>query len=363
MTMSEALLLVGTRKGLWIGRSDESRTSWEWDDPQFLMQAVYSACIDTRAGSPRLFVGAASEHWGPQVFRSDDLGRTWTETPSGAIRFPADTGVALEQIWQIQPGPADQPDVVYAGSQPSALFRSDDRGESFEMVRALWDHPHREQWQAGYGGQAIHTIVPHPSDDARLTVAMSTGGVYRTYDSGTSWSPANVGIKAYFFPDPWPEFGQCVHKLAMHPNAPERFYAQNHHGVYRSDDDGASWISIAAGLSSDFGFPIAVHPHRPETVYTFPLVADGERVPPEGKARVWRSDDAGATWAAHGAGLPDSFFAAVMRDALVVDNASVAGVYLGARDGSVFASRDEGDSWTAVAEHLPDVMCVRAAVL
>ena len=361
--MSEAVLLVGTRKGLWIGRSDASRQRWEWSEPEFLMQGIYGLGIDTRGDAPRMFVSGTSEHWGPGVYRSDDLGRTWTESQGAAVRFPADLGSSVERVWQIQPGGVDEPDVVWAGTQPSALFRSEDRGESFSLVRSLWDHPHREQWGAGFGGQAIHTIVPHPKDPQQVTVAMSTGGVYRTSDGGRSWSPANKGIKAYFFPDPWPEFGQCVHKVAAHPAAPERLFAQNHHGVYRSDDGGDQWVSIADGLPADFGFPIVVHPHQPETVFVFPLVADGARIPPQGQARVWRSADAGETWTPSGRGLPDQFWAAVMRDAMTTDRADQAGLYLGARDGSVFASLDDGDSWTQIAAHLPDVLSVRAAVI
>ncbi len=192
---------------------------------------------------------------------------------------------------------------------------------------------------------------------------MSTGGVYRSLDAGASWEPANVGIKAYFLPDPWPEFGQCVHKVAAHPSSPERLFAQNHHGVYRSDQGGDSWTSIADGLPSDFGFTIVVHPTKPDTVYVFPLVADGERVPPGARARVWRSDDAGQTWRELGTGLPDEFWAAVMRDAMCTDTGDPAGVYFGARDGSVFASNDEGDSWRQVGAHLPDVLSVRAMVV
>jgi len=361
--MTDALLLVGTRKGLWIGRSDATRSTWEWDEPHFLMNAVYSVCIDKRGGAPRLFAGATSEHWGPQVFRSDDLGRTWTETPNGAIRFPEDTGAALERVWQIQPGTESQPDVVYAGSEPSALFRSQDRGESFELVRALWDHPHRPEWGAGAGGQALHTILAHPDETDQMVVAMSTGGVYRSFDGGGSWAPSNTGIKAYFMPDPWPEFGQCVHKAARDPVAPDRLFVQNHHGVYRSDDGGATWQSIAEGLPSDFGFPVVTHPRQPETAYVFPLVADSERIPPQARARVWRTDDAGSTWRELGDGLPDGFYAAVMRDAMCTDDADPVGVYWGSRDGSVFASRDEGERWTQVAAHLPDVLSVRAAVV
>jgi photosystem II stability/assembly factor-like uncharacterized protein len=361
--MTEAVVLAGTKKGLWVGRSDASRQEWEWSEPHLLMQGIYGTCIDTRGDQPRMFVGGTSEHWGPGVYRSDDLGATWTEAQGAAVRFPDDLGSSVERVWQIQPGAPNEPDVVYAGTQPSALFRSDDGGESFSLVRSLWDHPHREQWGAGFGGQAIHSVLPHPTDPARVTVAMSTGGVYRTADRGATWQPANRGIKAYFFPDPWPEFGQCVHKIAAHPSAPERMFAQNHHGVYRSDDAGDQWVSIADGLPADFGFPIVVHPHRPDTVFVFPLVADGERIPPKGQARVWRSDDAGETWRPSASGLPDGFYAAVMRDAMSADNGEQTGLYLGARDGTIYASTDDGENWSQIVAHLPDVLSVRAAVV
>ncbi len=360
--MSDSLMMIGTRKGLWLARSDD-RESWRLEGPHFLMNEIASCAIDTRGDSPRLFAGAMSSHFGPQVFRSDDLGETWQETPNGAIRFPEDTGAALEAVWQLAL-PSDEPEVVYAGSQPSALFRSTDRGETFSLVRPLWDHPHREQWGAGFGGQAIHTILPHPDDSSAMTVAMSTGGVYRTTDAGESWSPANVGVKAYFMPDPWPEFGQCVHKIAGHPARPERMYLQNHHGVYRTDDGGSAWESIADGLPSDFGFPIVVDPHDPDTVYVFPLVADSRRIPPEGEPRVWRSRDAGDTWTALSDGLPDGgFYSAVLRDAMCADEGSPTGLYFGSRDGNVYASNDGGDSWRLAASHLPDVLCIRTKQL
>ena len=358
--MTDSVVLVGTRKGLWIGRSDSERQDWTWDSPQFLMQEIYATCVDVRGESPRMLVGATSTHFGPGVFTSDDGGRTWSEAVAAPVRFPEELGASVERIWQIQPGA--EPGVLYAGTQPSALFRSTDGGQSFELVRSLWDHPHRTDWAAGFGGQAIHTIVPHSTDAETLTVAMSTGGVYRTVDGGASWNPANKGIKAYFFPDPWPEFGQCVHKVACHPAVPDRMFAQNHHGVYRTDDAGASWISIADGLPSDFGFPIVVHPHRPETVFVFPLTADGERIPPKGQARVWRSDDAGNTWSASQAGLPDGFYTAVLRDAMTSDKGDPAGLYLGARDGTVYVSTDDAVTFTQIASHLPDVTSIRAAV-
>ena len=361
--MTGAILLVGTRKGLWIGRSDASRTRWEWDEPHFLMSEVASCAIDTRTDPPRLLVGSMSWHWGPQVLYSDDLGRTWKGQESSAVAFPEDTGSALERVWQLTPGPPDQPGTVYAGTEPSALFKSVDGGMSFEMMRGLWDHPHRPNWHPGGGGQAIHTVLPHPTDPAQVTVAMSTGGVYRTADAGASWAPANKGIVADFFPDDQtPEYGQCVHKVARHATAPDRLFAQNHGGVYRSDNGGEKWDSIAEGLSSDFGFPMVVHPREPDTIYVFPVVSPEERFPPDGRARVWRSHDAGDTWEELGRGLPDAFYSAVMRDAMSVDSGSPAGVYFGSRDGSVYASNDDGDTWFAAGEHLPDVLSVRAAV-
>ena len=359
--MSEAVLLVGTRKGLWIGRSDGDRAGWEWDEPQFLMDAVYSVCVDDRGDSPRLFAGATSEHWGPQVFRSDDLGRSWTETPNGAIRFPEGTDTSLERVWQIQPAGADDPEVVYAGSEPSALFRSTDRGESFELVRPLWDHPHRKEWGAGYGGQAIHTIVPHPTDSQRLTVAMSTGGVYRTADGRESWAPANAGIKAYFLPDPWPEFGQCVHKVAAHPDYPDRLFAQNHHGVYRSDDGGGSWTSIADGLPSRLRVQHRRPPGPARHRVRFPAGRRQRARTARRQGRVWRSDDAGGSWrgwrraAGRVLGRGDA-----RRD-----------VHRPGRPGGGLLRRPRGScspaatraSLAAVGAHLPDVLSVRAAVL
>ncbi|MGH3464244.1 MAG: WD40/YVTN/BNR-like repeat-containing protein [Kribbellaceae bacterium] len=364
--MAEAVLLIGTRKGLWVGRSDDSRRQWTLEGPQFSMQGVYSVAADTRGEVPRLFAGGTSEHWGPGVFHSDDLGRSWDEPPEGSIRFPADTGTSLERVWQIQPGPAFEPEVVYAGAEPSSLWRSADRGVTFELVRGLWDHPHRPKWEPGFGGQAIHTVIPHPDDRNRVTVAMSTGGVYRTADGGDSWAASNSGIKAYFRPDPWPEFGQCVHKVAADAGRPDRLYAQNHHGVYRSDDGGGSWQSIADGLPSDFGFPVVSHPTEPDTLYVFPLVADGNRIPVDARFRVYRSTDAGKSWDALSAGLPSGpVYAPVLRDAMCADNmpGAAAGVYVGTRDGCVYASTDSGESWNEIARHLPDVLSLRAAVI
>jgi hypothetical protein len=361
---STALLAIGTRKGLWLATSRDGRASWEVTGPHHPMTDVYAVAIDVRRQTPRLLAGVTSEHFGPSVSISDDLGVSWHEPDHPPLAFPAETEAALGRVWQLAPGSAAEPDVVYAGVEPSALFRSDDGGRTYTLVDGLWNHPHREHWTPGFGGMAVHTVLPHPTNTQRLTVAMSTGGVYVSDDAGKNWSASNNGVSAYFLPDPHPEFGQCVHKVSQNPARPDRFYLQNHHGVYRSEDGASTWQSIADGLPSDFGFPIVAHPHRPDVVYNFPLVADAKRFPPDARCRVYRSEDAGASWVGLSAGLPaGEFWSAVLRDALCVDNADPAGVYFGSRTGEVYASRDEGESWQQVVAHLPDVLCVRASLV
>jgi hypothetical protein len=356
------ILMVGTRKGLWVGRS-EDRSEWSFTGPHHDMEEVYSCLVDTRGSTPRLFAGASSSWLGPQLRWSDDLGETWQETPNGAIRFPEGSGAALERIWQLVPGTSDG--VLHAGTEPGAIFTSTDGGATFHLEEGLWNHPQRAEWGEGFGGQAFHTVLPHPSDPQSLTAAISTGGVYRTTDGGRTWAPRNQGIRADFLPEgqQYPEFGQCVHKVTRHPSRPERLYLQNHGGVYRSDDEGGSWTSIGEGLPSDFGFPIVVHPQRPDTIWVFPNSSGDGRYPPGARAAVWRSDDAGDTWTGHDDGLPTDFYVGVMRDAMCVDSHDPAGLYLGARNGTVWASTDDGGSWQQVVANLPDVMSVKVGVL
>ncbi len=353
-------LLIGTKKGLWVGNS-EDRRDWSLTGPHFPMQSVSACAVDTRGSRPRLLVGATSEHWGPTVSWSDDLGSTWQETTGGGVRFPEGAGASVEALWQLAPDSGDRPGVVWAGTQPSALWRSTDGGESFALVEGLWNHPHRPTWAPGYGGQAIHTILPDPDDDDRVLVAMSTGGVYVTDDSGATWNPSNTGIHAWFFPDTLPEYGQCVHKVARDAGDADVLYAQNHGGVYVSRDRGSTWTAAAAGLPADFGFPVVAHPSRAGTAYVVPLVADRDRTPPEARLQVWRTDDSGKSWHSSSKGLPEGFHPTVLRDAFTTDGADPAGLYLGARDGTVYVSADEGESWGEAVRHLPDVLCVRAA--
>jgi len=360
--MERTLLLIGTRKGLFVAWSEDGRASWRVGPIRCRMSAIHGLTIDLRRGI-RLFATGDSPHWGPTFLVSEDLGETWTEPDVAPVRFPDFTWTALKRVWRVEPASPTEPDVLYAGAEPAALFRSEDGGASFALVRGLWDHPHRPRWEPVNAGLFLHTIVTD-RDPRRLLVAMSAGGVYRTVDGGESWVPRNRGLQLDGVPPErrYPEFGQCVHKVARAPGG--RLYAQGHPGVYRSDDDGDSWTSIGAALPSDFGFPLVAHPRRPDTAYVFPLAADVEdRMPPGGRFRVFRTDDAGASWRALGCGLPDGHHAAVLRDAMCADGADPLGIYVGSRDGEVFASRDEGESWARVATHLPDVLCLRAATL
>ncbi|RII09328.1 BNR/Asp-box repeat protein [Streptomyces sp. YIM 130001] len=359
--MTDVLLTVGTRKGLFIGRRRGG--AWEFEDLHFNAQAIYSVAIDTRSDTPRLLVGGDSAHWGPSVFHSDDLGKSWQEPTAPAVKFPKDTGTSLERVWQLHPAAAE-PDVVYAGTEPAALYRSEDRGESFELVRPLWEHPTRSRWVPGGGGEGLHTILTDARDPEAVTVAVSTAGVFRTEDGGASWRPSNSGVSASFLPDPNPEFGQCVHKVARDSVNPDRLYLQNHWGVFRSDNGGGTWSDIGKGLPSDFGFAAVSHPSRADTAYVFPINADADRVPAERRCRVFRTSDAGGTWEPLTAGLPEGdHYGTVLRDAMCADDTDPAGIYFGNRNGEVYASADDGDSWQQLASHLPDVLCVRAAVV
>lgn len=363
--MADTLVLIGTAKGLFSLRSTDGRRRFELDGPTLAGEEVYATCIDGRGPSPRLLVGSVSMHWGPVIRRSDDLGTSWTEEDATALAFPADTGAALARIWQLTPGGGAEPDVVYAGVEPAALFRSGDGGRSFDLVRGLWDHPHRAQWNPGGGGLCLHTVLVHPTDPARLLVAISAGGVYSSDDAGGSWRASNAGIVAGFLPDaPTPEFGQCVHKVARDAADPERLYLQHHDGIYRSDDGGGSWTPMKSIGEPDFGFPVVAHPTRRDTAYLLPLEGAEYRCTPGGRCTVWRTTDAGGSWSPLTAGLPQSdAHLTILRDGFTTDGDDPAGLYFGTRSGEVYGSVDDGDSWQQLAAHLPPVLSMRAAAV
>lgn len=359
-----ALLLVGTTKGAFLLAANPARSSWQISGPHFPGHSVYALAFDGRNGRQRLWAAVQSMHFGGVLRSSDDFGRSWTQPEEANVKFPADAGVALKQIWQIAVAPADQPDRLYCGVEPAALFESNDGGSTWALVRGLFDHPHRARWEPGGGGLCLHTILVDPVNPARMHVAISTGGVYRTDDGGRTWQPRNKGVRAEFLPDQYPEFGQCVHKVVRHPRQPNRLFLQNHFGLYRSDDGADSWRDIGRGVPSDFGFALAMHPHRADVVYALPLESDQFRCVPEAKLRVYRTRDGGSSWEPLSRGLPQKgAFETVLRDAMAADELEPAGIYFGTRSGKLYASRNEGASWKVIAEALPPITCVKTAVV
>ena len=358
------LVAVGTTKGLFLLSSDSARRRWKTTGPFFPGLAVYAAAFDGRAGRRRLWAAPQSMHWGAELAWTDDFGGRWERPETPLVRFPESAETSLKNIWQIAPGRAGEPDVLYCGVEPSALFESRDGGKTWSLNQALWDHPHRAKWMPGFGGLCLHTVLPDPSDPRRMTVASSTGGVYRTDDGGATWRPRNAGVRAEFLPEKFPEFGQCVHKIAQHPREPRRLFLQNHWGLYRSDDGGDTWKDVANGVPSDFGFCLGIHPTDPDTAFVVPLHSDMFRCTPDGKLRVYRTRDAGRSWQPMTRGLPQKeALETVVRDAMGVDGLDPAGVYFGTRSGKLWASRDDGRSWSLLQEGLPPIVCVRAAVV
>jgi serine/threonine protein kinase len=360
----DVLLLLGTTKGAFLARSKSDRKNWDVAGPYFHGHAVYSLAYDSRNGRHRLWASTGSPLWGTYLRSSDDFGKTWTNPLEANIRFPPESGLALKNIWKIALGSSDTPGELYCGVEPAALFESHDAGESWSLVRGLFDHPHRPRWMPGQGGLCLHTILLHPTEPARMHVGISAAGVYRTDDGGRNWQPRNRGIRVTFMPERFPEFGQCVHKIVRHPDRPERLFLQNHWGLYRSDDGADTWTDIAHGLPSDFGFAMTTHPHDPDCVYIVPVESDEFRCTPEGRLRVYRTRNAGASWEPLTRGLPQQrAYETVLRDGMVTDSLDPVGIYFGTRSGKLYASRDAGKTWKELFNGLPQIVCVASAVV
>ena len=357
------LLLVGTTKGAFLLQSNAKRTRWKVGGPYFHGQAVYAMTYDGRAGQHRVWASTQGI-WGTMLRSTDDFGKSWTSPQEAAIRFPSESGLSLKNIWHIALGRPDEPEVLYCGVEPAALFETGDTGDTWSLVRGLFDHPHRHRWMPGNGGLALHTIVLDPTNKQRMYVAISAGGVYRTNDGGNTWTAQNRGIRAMFMPNKYPEFGQCVHKIVMHPIRPERLFLQNHWGLYRSDDHGENWTDIANGVPSDFGFAMVMNPKNPDCVYIVPVESDEFRCACDGRLRVYRTRNAGYSWEPLMRGLPQKgAHETILRDAMTADSYDPVGIYFGTRSGKLFGSNDEGKTWQKILDGLPPIACIKTAVV
>ena len=370
--MAGVRVLVGTRKGAFVLRSDEGRRQWEVAGPHFGGWEVYHL-----KGSPadpdRLWASQSGGWFGQVVQRSDDGGRTWDAVGNdftydgvpGTHQWYDGTPHPWEfaRVWHLEPSLTDR-DTVYAGVEDAALFKSTDGGASWSEVSGLRKHGSGPHWQPGAGGMCLHTILLHPTDESRLFTAISAAGAFRSDDGGASWLAINKGLRSEGIPDPDAEVGHCVHRLAMHPSRPDTLFMQKHWDVMRSDDAGGSWHEISGDLPSDFGFPIDVHAHEPDTVYVVPITSDYLHVPPDGRLRVYRSRTGGGEWEPLTKGLPQEHcYVNVLRDAMAVDRLDECGVYFGTTGGQVYASPDGGDTWDAVVRDLPPVLSVEVQTL
>jgi len=394
--MTGIRILVGTRKGAFILTSDGKRKKWSVSGPHFAGWEIYhlkGSVVDT----DRIYASQSSGWFGQIIQRSCNGGKTW-EQPGTADNPPAggeggmpkgesnkfvydtsaDTGKPLtthqwydgtqhpwefKRVWHLEPSLTD-PDFVYAGVEDAALFRSTDGGRSWHELAGLRGHESGARWQPGAGGMCLHTIVLDPGNPERIYTAISAAGAFRSDDGGSTWRPINHGLRSQHIPDPAADVGHCVHRIAIHPTRPDVLFMQKHWDVMRSDDGGDSWYEVSGNLPSDFGFPIAVHAHEPETIYVVPIVSDSLHYPPEGKLRVFRSRSGGNEWEALTRGLPQrNCYVNVLRDAMAVDMLDPCGIYFGTTGGQVYASADDGDSWTPIVRDLPAVLSVETQAL
>jgi len=370
--MSRVRVLVGTRKGAFVMTADGTREQWTIDGPHFGGWEIFHV-----KGSPvdpdRLYASQHTSWFGQLVQRSNDGGRTW-EPVGNTFAYEGTPGQHLwydgtphpwefKRIWHLEPSLTD-PDAVYAGGEDAALFRSTDGGQTWAELPGLRTHRTAAGWQPGAGGLGLHTIVIDPSSPDRMFIAISAAGAFKTEDGGLTWRAINSGLKSDGIPNPDAEAGHCVHRIAMHPSRPNVLFMQKHWDVMRSNNGGESWEEVSGNLPTDFGFPIDVHAHEPETIYVVPITSDSEHYPPDGRLRVYRSRTGGHEWEALTDGLPQQHcYVNVLRDAMAVDRLDSAGIYFGTTGGQVYVSPDGGDHWRAIAHDLPPVLSVEVQTL
>jgi photosystem II stability/assembly factor-like uncharacterized protein len=387
--MSTIRVLAGTKKGAFILTADGRRQDWQISGPHFAGWEVYH--LKGSAADPNRIYASQSSGWFGQIIqRSDDGGLTWN-TPgsspeelqgpggfpkgeSNKFAYEGDAGThkwydgtqhpwEFKRVWHVEPSLTD-PDTAFAGVEDAAIFKTTDGGRTWRELPGL-RQAKGNLWQPGAGGMAVHTILLDPKNPQRMYVAISAAGAFRTEDGGQTWRAINRGLKSLFeLPDPDAEVGHCVHRIALHPSRPDVLFMQKHWDVLRSDDAGGQWTEVSGNLPSDFGFPIDVHAHEPETIFVVPIKSDAEHYPPEGKLRVYRSKTGGHEWEALGNGLPQrDCYVNVLRDAMAVDSLEPCGIYFGTTGGQIYCSPDGGDHWQAIVRDLPGVLSVEVQTL
>jgi len=370
--MSSVRVLVGTRKGAFILTSEGKREKWDVSGPHFAGWEIYHV-----KGSPadpnRLFASQSSGWFGQVMQRSNDAGKTW-EPVGNKFEYDGVPGThqwydgtphpwEFARVWHLEPSLTD-PDTVFAGIQDAALFKSTDGGQTWQELSGLRTHQTGSGWQPGAGGLCLHTILLDPTNPQRMFVAISAAGAFRTDDGGTTWQPINKGLRSEGIPNPTAEVGHCVHRIAQHRSRPGVLFMQKHWDVMRSDNGGDSWTEVSGNLPTDFGFPIDIHAHEPDTIYVVPIKSDSEHFPPDGKLRVFRSRSGGNEWEALTKGLPQKdCYVNVLRDAMAIDSLDSCGVYFGTTGGQVYASADAGDTWSPIVRDLPPVLSVEVQTL
>jgi photosystem II stability/assembly factor-like uncharacterized protein len=393
--MSKVRVLVGTRKGAFILSADGKREKWDVSGPHFAGWEIYHLKGST-VDPNRIYCSQSSGWFGQIIQRSDDGGKTWFQpgTPPGETKTPdgmpkgesnkfsydvsKETGAPLtthqwydgtqhpwefKRVWHLEPSHTD-PNLVYAGVEDAAIFRSTDGGQNWHELSGLRGHGTGPKWQPGAGGMCLHTIILDRKNPNRIYIAISAAGAFRSDDAGKTWKPINQGLISQFIPDPNAEIGHCVHHVAMHPSRPDTLFMQKHWDVMRSDNAGDRWHEVSGNLPTDFGFVIDVHAHEPETIYVAPIKSDSEHFVPDGKLRIYRSKSGGNEWEALTKGLPQSdCYVNILRDAMAVDSLDSCGVYFGTSGGQVYASSNAGDSWAPIVRDLPAVLSVEVQTL